>query len=285
MALRRLALLFFMIVAAILPTVSTRAQDPGRTPDTPTPTATFTPSPTPTPAPTSIYAYSAVVPVGAVVSWASNYTPDGWLLADGSCISREDYWRLFEAIGETYDVCDGSTTFGLPDLRGRTIVGAGAGDGLTVRALGDFFGAETHQLTVNEMPSHAHSVGQGGAGAGTITVPIGPSRVNNAPYQSGFSGGNQAHNNMQPSYVLNYLIWSGLYPLELPPGEGGEVPTAAPEIYMYSTVEAGGVGQAVVFAYSVTAGDFIIGLLLFASIGLSVIGLFFRVRSTEQKPE
>lgn len=222
------------------------------------------------------------------MAWAGNYTPDGWLVADGSCVSRETYARLFEVIGLTYTtgfmrgeqpICNNDNTlFALPWLAGRVIVGAGTDtDLVTVYALGQWVGAKTHTLTIAEMPSHTHAVGQGASGAGAITVPIGPSRPNNAPYQSGATGGDQPHNNMQPSLVLNYLIWAGTETLDLGNG-GGAVPTAAPEIYVYSTVEADGVGQPVVFAYAVTAGDFILAALLIFAIGLYLLGMLFRAR-------
>jgi microcystin-dependent protein len=87
--------------------------------------------------------------------------PAGWLLCDGSAISRTTYAALFNAIGTTYGAGDGSTTFGIPDYRGRTIVGAGAGTGLTSRALGTNGGEETHLLANGEMPTHSHG-GQSG---------------------------------------------------------------------------------------------------------------------------
>jgi microcystin-dependent protein len=70
--------------------------------------------------------------------------PTGWLLCDGRAVSRSTYAGLFAAISTAYGTGDGSTTFNLPDFRGRTIMGAGAGPGLTARAIGDKPGAEHH---------------------------------------------------------------------------------------------------------------------------------------------
>ena len=78
----------------------------------------------------------APLPVGAVILWVAGGTPPaGWLEADGSAISRTTYAELFALIGTTYGTGDGSTTFNLPDARGRTAIGAGQGSGLTNRAL------------------------------------------------------------------------------------------------------------------------------------------------------
>jgi microcystin-dependent protein len=81
----------------------------------------------------------------------------GWLLCNGSAVSRTVYPALFAAIGVAYGAGDGSTTFGLPDLRGRAPVGSGQGAGLTNRALGAKGGEEIHALVIGEVPSHNHT--------------------------------------------------------------------------------------------------------------------------------
>lgn len=106
------------------------------------------------------------VSLGVVTTTA----PSGWLLANGDAISRTTYSSLFSAIGTTYGAGDSSTTFNLPDLRGRLPMGAGTGAGLnasgtgvtsgtamTARALGAWFGEETHLLTTAELASHTHA--------------------------------------------------------------------------------------------------------------------------------
>lgn len=95
---------------------------------------------------------------------AASATPAGWLLCDGSAISRTQYAALYAAIGVAFGAGDGVQTFNLPDYRGRAILGAGAGPGLTARALGSKGGEETHALAVAELPSHAHG---GATGADT----------------------------------------------------------------------------------------------------------------------
>jgi microcystin-dependent protein len=109
------------------------------------------------------------VPSGTVVGYAGVTAPAGWLLLDGSSLVRTAYPTIFSLLGTTYGAADG-THFNLPDLRGRVIVGAGmglgngasgtgapAGSALTARALGAWFGAETHVLSAGEMPSHLHT--------------------------------------------------------------------------------------------------------------------------------
>ena len=79
--------------------------------------------------------YSAC-PIGTPCAFAGSVVPDTFLLCDGSAVSRATYSDLFSAIGITWGAGDGSTTFNVPDFRGRVLVGAGTGSGLTPRVLG-----------------------------------------------------------------------------------------------------------------------------------------------------
>lgn len=164
-------------------------------------------------------------PVATVLSYAGSTAPAGWLLCNGAAVSRTTYAGLFGAIGTTYGAGDGSTTFNVPDARGRSIIGAGAGTGLTNRALGATGGAETHTLTSAEMPVHSHGVTDpghthalprgGGAGEGP---PYNAYYANNADMANagiqsattGISvnnaGSGSAHNNMSPFLALNCII-------------------------------------------------------------------------------
>jgi microcystin-dependent protein len=106
----------------------------------------------------------ARVPVGAVNMWVTGTAPSGWLLCQGQAVSRTTYSGLFSVLGTTYGAGDSSTTFNLPDLRGRVPMGAGTGAGggvtstgfptggaaLTARTLGGFTGDE-------RTPKHTHS--------------------------------------------------------------------------------------------------------------------------------
>lgn len=101
---------------------------------------------------------SSGLPTGSVQMFAGGTAPAGWLLCDGSAVSRTTYARLFAVINTTYGSGDTSTTFNLPDLRGRSPIGAGAGTGLATRAAGTIYGAESATITTAMLPAHGHGV-------------------------------------------------------------------------------------------------------------------------------
>lgn len=150
-----------------------------------------------------------LVPTGCVMPFAGAAAPSGWLACDGSAISRATYAALFAAIGTTWGAGDGTTTFNLPDLRGRSAIGSGQGPTLTDRPLGQKGGQETHVLAETEMPSHTHSYLSGGA---VVSSPVGGGSwtgINlpaDNPRITGATGGGSAHNNMPPWAALFYVI-------------------------------------------------------------------------------
>lgn len=87
------------------------------------------------------------IPTGVVLTTGSSILDAGFLWCDGSAVSRTTYAALFARIGVTFGAGDNSTTFNLPDCKGRVAIGAGAGSGLTNRVLGTYFGAETYHDT------------------------------------------------------------------------------------------------------------------------------------------
>jgi microcystin-dependent protein len=160
------------------------------------------------------------VPAGVMMPFGGTAAPDGFLLCDGSAVSRATYYVLFAAVGTTYGAGDGSTTFNLPDLRGRVAAGkdnmggsaanriTNGGSGIVGTTLGAAGGAETHTLTTAQMPVHAHTVT-----AGTNPPLIGPTGrgtwgdgVAVGDYGTGNTGGGGAHPNVQPTIILNWII-------------------------------------------------------------------------------
>lgn len=154
---------------------------------------------------------AALVPAGTVLATARSTAPTGYLLCDGSAVSRTTYADLFTAISTTYGSGDGSTTFNVPDLRGRVPVGVdGAAGRLSANdALGNTSGSETHTLTEAQLPSHHHVIPivTGAIGSGS-TAGILHSSTSSAPSTttSNNAGSGSAHNNLQPYQIVNYMI-------------------------------------------------------------------------------
>lgn len=90
---------------------------------------------------------------GSILMFAGTTAPSGYLVCDGSAVSRTTYATLFGIIGTTYGTGDGSTTFNLPDLSGRVTMGVSSGYALAATG-----GEETHQLLTTEIPGHTHGI-------------------------------------------------------------------------------------------------------------------------------
>ncbi|MEO0868045.1 MAG: tail fiber protein [Cyanobacteria bacterium J06642_11] len=95
--------------------------------------------------------------VGEIRMFAGNFAPRGWAFCDGQLLTTNQNDALFSLLGTIYGG-DGRSTFGLPDLRGRIPMHAGAGPGLTNRSIGQRGGAEEETLTINQLPSHTHQL-------------------------------------------------------------------------------------------------------------------------------
>jgi microcystin-dependent protein len=163
------------------------------------------------------------VPVGSVTAFAGSTAPSGWLLCGGQTVSRTLYSGLFLTIGTTYGSGDGSTTFALPDLRGRVPagldnMGGTAASRLTStvltasNTLGATGGTQTHTLTAAQsgVPAHTHTFAIGNVS--TFTGIVGSTGHGGTVRDTGTTDNNSAanassaHPITQPTIVLNYII-------------------------------------------------------------------------------
>lgn len=143
-------------------------------------------------------AVAGAVPVAAVQVFATAAAPAGWLAANGAAVSRTTYARLFAAIGTTFGAGDGITTFALPNLNGRVIVGKDTTQS-EFNALGKTGGAKTHVLTQAELPNDANFRG---VDANTSASGSGIYYGTTNARLAFANGGSIGHNNLQPYMAL-----------------------------------------------------------------------------------
>lgn len=154
---------------------------------------------------------SSSVLTGTILPFAgaSGTAPSGYLFCQGANVSRTTYAELFAVVGTTWGAGDGSTTFTLPDLRRRTLVGSG-GDGTATlgNAIGNVGGAETHTLTTAQMPAHSHVINSYLAlmGGSQYGLQLSANGNTSTDKSTSSTGTGNAHNNMQPSAVVRYII-------------------------------------------------------------------------------
>lgn len=187
--------------------------------------------------------------IGDIKYSVRNIDHMGWLVCDGRSLSRTEYNELFSVIGTTYGAID-SSTFKIPDCRGRVLGGIGTGAGLTARSAGTLIGSESTTLTTTELPSHTHSGttttdgshthtsnangGQGGLGLVTAngsntetgvdsslgelnlwTTPyaltIDSNGNHNHSFTTGSTGNGQPFSNIQPTAFIGNIFVFALY--------------------------------------------------------------------------
>lgn len=148
----------------------------------------------------------------------SKSVPDGWLVCDGTQVSRTTYSDLYTAIGEAFGSGDGSTTFNLPNFEGRFPVGSRYYGGNHNMWLGATGGEEYHTLDIDEMPEHDHSQYPNGdiywRRIGNLDgIPNEWVAIWNANYDPVIlvsEGGNQPHENLPPYLAVHFIIYAGV---------------------------------------------------------------------------
>lgn len=179
-------------------------------------------------------AVSKAVAPGTLAAFVAATPPAGWLLCDGSAVSRSTYADLFAVLGTSRGEGDGVNTFNLPNIRGRAIVGVDPSDA-DIDTAGKQYGSKNVTLTLEQMPAHNHSgttstngnhrhtnydrwfMDAGGAGnlhmqgggngyaRGLQTINMSDAGSHNHSFTTSTRGASAAHNNMQPSDA-EYII-------------------------------------------------------------------------------
>lgn len=180
--------------------------------------------------------------IGEIRLFSIIYTPRGWADCNGQILPISQYEALFNLLGFTYGG-NGKDTFALPDLRGRAVLGAGAGPGLSKRDPGEVAGAETMSLSLSNLPPHHHMVSTFASNNDSKLAEVGDAdhflsrykvkgvtnvaehfrsaglpgptvNVQMSPVTIGLTGGGEPHDNMQPYLSLRYCIAiEGIYPV------------------------------------------------------------------------
>ena len=174
--------------------------------------------------------------LGTVTIFAGNFAPRSWMFCQGQLLSIAEYTALFSLLGTTYGG-DGQTTFGLPDLRGRTAIHQGQGTGLSNYTLGEMGGTESTTMVSSQLPAHNHvtvtvtgnppaTSNTGNVSDPTNAIPANggvniysPSADGSGMGQSSgvsqtpIAGSSQPFSLLSPILVMNYVIAvEGIYP-------------------------------------------------------------------------
>ena len=165
--------------------------------------------------------------LGEIRMFAGNFAPTGWAFCQGQLLPIAQNTALFSLLGTTYGG-NGTTTFALPDLRGRVPVGFGQGPSLSNRVIGEKFGTETVTLTTAQMPAHSHTVNavttEGNQNLHTNSLPANTKTLDKEYSDANANttmkatmvnptGGSQPFGVSQPSLGVNFIIaLQGIYP-------------------------------------------------------------------------
>lgn len=173
--------------------------------------------------------------IGFVTPFAGNFAPRSWALCQGQILAIAQNTALFSILGTTYGG-NGQTTFALPDMRGRAVVGQGQGPGLSSYTLGEVTGTENTTLIITQMPTHTHVLAVditpnssttastsnpnggvyapiSGGGQAFSSSPNNNTAFYNAALITGITGGNIPFGNRNPYMTLNYLVcMQGIFP-------------------------------------------------------------------------
>lgn len=167
-----------------------------------------------------------IIPPGTIWMYGGSSAPSGWLICDGSNVSRSTYADLFAVIGTDFGNTGGAgTTFNVPDFRSRVPVGVGTGTGggstdttgtfptggatLKTWLRGLWYGEDTHQTSLAEMPAHAHTMNnatQVWRNTGGASNPSGVGTSGVATLSTNSVGSSQPHNNIQAGLGVNFII-------------------------------------------------------------------------------
>jgi microcystin-dependent protein len=173
--------------------------------------------------------------LGEIRMFGGTFAPYGWAMCAGQLLAISQNAALFSILGTTYGG-NGTTTFGLPDLRGRAPVSQGQGPGLSTYTLGEVIGKENNQLTVSQMPAHTHLVkcdnnsadttlydptngyvsaqaspASGGNGLPLFSASKGSTTMAQTTIHT--SGGNQPFEILQPLLCVTFIIaLQGIFP-------------------------------------------------------------------------
>ncbi|WP_372392491.1 phage tail protein [Xanthomonas sp. NCPPB 3582] len=167
--------------------------------------------------------------IGEIRMFGFGRTPQGWQACDGTLLQISEYEPLYLLLGTTYGG-NGTSTFGVPDLRGRLPIHQGQGTGLSNYVLGQRAGTETVTLIDLQMPAHTHTA-QATTAAATATAPAGlvpgavdgglfyatnltgATQVTMSAQSTSFAGGSQPHSNVMPTLTVQYCIaTTGIFP-------------------------------------------------------------------------